>query len=480
MADPAPSSLSGFIPRRASTQTWMLLTFVLFIGIGIVAVVFYLGVLQNEAQRASQNYLRAEAEALSTELASEPDSLQRVIVKRLGRITGMHVTVLRNGQLFAQELPIDTAPAEDWTGWKELGVSAEEPVRYANRTVNGETIRYVALHVAPNQIIHIGEPETSADNLAQQMRIALIVSMILALLLAMAGSWVASQKIIAPLKDIRDRARRISDGDFDQAIAVSSRASEFQDLAKSLNQMSSRYRDKIDELQRLTQMQNEFIGNISHEVRNPIFSVGGYLEALSSASLKPESRQRYAQKALANLERLTNLFNDLIEIARLEYRDDLLKSTTFDMQELVDDLGDMLTQKAERKSLVLEYDNPPVMVDADRNRMRQVMLNLIDNAIAYTDEGSVRVRTRRHVDKVRIEIIDTGKGIAPEHIERIFERFYRVDPDRSRKSGGTGLGLSIVKQILHAHGEQIHVESTAGRGTRFWFELPFAEAEVVA
>ncbi|MEM1095914.1 MAG: HAMP domain-containing sensor histidine kinase [Bacteroidota bacterium] len=476
MADPSPSQLSGgIIPSRASTQTWMLLTFVLFIGVGIIAMVFYLGVLQNEAYRASQDYLRTEAEALNAELADLPDSLQAVTVERLARVTGMHVTVLRDGRVVAQGLP-DGATFDG--SWSELAVSEVEPVRYAQRAMDdGATVRYVGLYVGPTQVIHIGEPEKAADRLVRQMRIALIVSMVLALILAIAGSWVASQRIIAPLKDIRDRARRISDGDFEQAISVSTRASEFQDLAKSLNQMSSRYRDKIQELQRLTQMQNEFIGNISHEVRNPIFSVGGYLEALSSASLKKESRQRYAQKALANLERLTNLFNDLIEIARLEYRDDLLKSTTFDMQELVDDLGDMLTPKAERKALVLEYDNPSVMVDADRNRMRQVMLNLIDNAIAYTDEGSVRVRTRRHVDKVRIEIIDTGRGIAPEHIERIFERFYRVDPDRSRKSGGTGLGLSIVKQILHAHGEQIHVESTAGRGTRFWFDLPFSEEE---
>jgi signal transduction histidine kinase len=113
---------------------------------------------------------------------------------------------------------------------------------------------------------------------------------------------------------------------------------------------------------------------------------------------------------------------------------------------------------------------------ADRNRIRQVLTNLIDNAIAYSDEGSVRCRMRRHLDKARKEVDDTGRGIPEEHIGRIFERFYRVDAARSRKMGGTGLGLSIVKQILQAHGETVHVESTKGRGTRFWFELPLAEA----
>ena len=110
---------------------------------------------------------------------------------------------------------------------------------------------------------------------------------------------------------------------------------------------------------------------------------------------------------------------------------------------------------------------------ADRARIRQVLINLTDNAIAYSDSGTVRCRYRRHLEKVRVEVVDTGRGIPEEHLERIFERFHRVDPDRSRRSGGTGLGLSIVKQILAAHGEVVHVESTFGTGTRFWFELPY-------
>ncbi len=99
----------------------------------------------------------------------------------------------------------------------------------------------------------------------------------------------------------------------------------------------------------------------------------------------------------------------------------------------------------------------------------------MDNAIAYSDEGSVRVRMRRHLDKARVEVVDTGRGIPDDHLDRIFERFYRVDNARSRKAGGTGLGLAIVKQILEAHGATPHVESTRGRGTRFWFELPLAD-----
>ena len=212
-------------------------------------------------------------------------------------------------------------------------------------------------------------------------------------------------------------------------------------------------------------------------MRNPIFAVGGYLEALASDSLDGEKRKFYAEKGLTNLERLNNLFSDLIEIARLEYREDLIKPSVFELSELLDEVYDIEKAKADEKGIDLVVENPVVHVRADRARIRQVLINLTDNAIAYSDEGTVRCRYRRHLDKVRIEVVDTGKGIPEHHLERIFERFHRVDPDRSRKSGGTGLGLSIVKQILAAHGENIYVESTLGRGTRFWFELGFEDTE---
>ncbi|HIL58018.1 MAG TPA: sensor histidine kinase, partial [Rhodothermales bacterium] len=236
------------------------------------------------------------------------------------------------------------------------------------------------------------------------------------------------------------------------------------------------FRSDIEELRRVQRVQSEFIGNVSHEVKNPIFAVFGYLEALASDNLPAEQRKRYAQKGLANLTRLNNLFSDLIEIAKLEYREDMVRPEPFDLQELIAEIGEMLEPKAEEKGLELSFENAPLEVYADRNRIRQVLTNLIDNAIAYTDEGSVRCRMRRHMDKARVEVVDTGRGIGQEHLDRIFERFYRVDTARSRKMGGTGLGLAITRQILEAHGTEPHVESTKGRGSRFWFELSLADS----
>lgn len=227
----------------------------------------------------------------------------------------------------------------------------------------------------------------------------------------------------------------------------------------------------------MQRVQNEFIGNVSHEVKNPIFAVSGFVEALGSDKLPPEQRAQYAQKGLANLNRLNLLFSDLIEIARLEYRDDLIRPERFELQDLISEVVETVLPRAEDKGLEIVWDNPPLEVMADRNRIRQVLTNLIENAVNYTDEGSVRVRMRRHRDKARVEVDDTGRGIPEDHLDRVFDRFHRVDAARSRKMGGTGLGLAIVKQILEAHGEPVHVESTRGRGSRFWFELPLAGAE---
>ena len=135
----------------------------------------------------------------------------------------------------------------------------------------------------------------------------------------------------------------------------------------------------------------------------------------------------------------------------------------------------MLRPKAAGKGIRLHLAGEPLLVKADRDRIRRVFVNLVDNAIVYSDQGTITCTCTRHQDKVRMEVADQGRGISKEHQERIYERFFRVEPDRSRKSGGAGLGLSIVKQILQAHKERIHIESVVGEGTRFWFELPFAE-----
>jgi signal transduction histidine kinase len=466
-------------PTRASTQTWMILTLLLVVGIAVAAVGLYITfVSRSEVQIAYQQNMLQEANRVVSIIEDETDPDRRLeAIQTMTRFGDLRITVVGDS-LF---LDVDRGTLREDAGvlaQPEMQFSAGQELNFLSREDNGLPVYFTAVKRIPSgMIVRVAQPRPMLFGLINRLQFTLVIAMIMALLLAMFGSWIAAQRVTQPLVAIRNSAKSISEGKLDEEIFVDSRAAEFQDLAKSLNLMSDTFKEKIDELQKMAALQNEFIGNVSHEVRNPIFAVGGYLEALGSDSLDSDKRTFYAEKGLRNLERLNNLFSDLIEIARLEYREDLIKPSVFELSELLDEVYDIEKSKADEKSIDLIVENPVVHVRADRARVRQVLINLTDNAIAYSDEGTVRCRYRRHLDKVRIEVVDTGKGIPEHHLERIFERFHRVDPDRSRKSGGTGLGLSIVKQILAAHGENIYVESTVGRGTRFWFELAFEPAE---
>ena len=461
-----------------------MLTFACFVGLAVVGVGLYsIFVLQDQVRDAARETLAEQAERFVLQLEAEPDqSAMLALGEQIAEVTHTEVAIATtDAVLGAWGLGLDPGSSSaDFFSRPEVTEAQSLPdgIGFDERAgPDGESRLYVALtRPSTGLTIRLGEPLPPLLRAVQRMQTVLSLGMVLALVFALLGAWIAARQVTGPLKAITRSAQRINEGDLDRRIAVRTRAGEFQDLARSLNQMASRFRADIHELQRMQQVQNEFIGNVSHEVKNPIFACFGYLEALGSETLSSEQRKTYSQKGLVNLQRLNNLFSDLIEIAKLEYREDLLRPTTFDLQSLIAEVGDMLESRADEKGLELVYDNPPLEVVGDRNRIRQVVTNLIDNAIAYSEEGSVRCRMRRHLDKARVEVVDTGRGIPEEHLDRIFERFYRIDTARSRKMGGTGLGLAIVKQILDAHGETIQVESTKGRGTRFWFELPLATA----
>ncbi len=475
-----------FLPRRASTQTWMMLTFGLFVGGAVVLVGLYSSLsLQRQVREAARETLHEQAVRFAVQLEASPDQTSMLaLAGQIALLAHVDVSVATRTRVLADWEASGTGPTSEPTPFFERpevrdALGSPERVGYAERGgADGEARLFVALYRPQAQLlIRLGEPVPPLLKAVRRVQAVLALGMALALLLALVGAWLAARQVTRPLVAITRSAQRINEGDLDGRIAVKTRAAEFQELSRSLNQMAGRFRADIHELQRMQRVQNEFIGNVSHEVKNPIFACFGYIEALGTA-LPDEQRILYSQKGLINLQRLNNLFSDLIEIAKLEYREDLLRPQRFDLQSLIDEVGDMLMSRATEKGLALTFENPPLAVVADRNRIRQVITNLIDNAIAYSEEGSVQCRMRRHLGFARVEVIDTGRGIPEEHLDRIFERFYRVDTARSRKMGGTGLGLAIVRQILEAHGGTIHVESTKGRGTRFWFDLPLAVAEV--
>ena len=235
--------------------------------------------------------------------------------------------------------------------------------------------------------------------------------------------------------------------------------------------------NEIQELKEREHYRREFIGNVSHELKTPIFSAQGFAETLLDGALDDEEVNRtFLEKILHNVTRLENLARDLSAITKIETGELEMSSEAFGLADLFEDVRDSLELKAEENDITLRFDCSADLpsVYGDRDRIRRVLVNLADNAIKYNEAGgTVTLRAQAGSgDAVRISVEDDGIGIPSEHLPRLTERFYRVDKSRSRNQGGTGLGLAIVKHILAAHDRELQVDSTPGEGSTFFFTLP--------
>ncbi len=237
--------------------------------------------------------------------------------------------------------------------------------------------------------------------------------------------------------------------------------------------------DKTQEIETLRNMETyrkEFLGNVSHELKTPIFNAQGYLHTLIDGGLKDERiNKSYLYKASKNLDRLNHIVEDLEVIAKYESNTLHLDITKFNITELIEEVIESLEMQADLKDIKLALKpntNKAVSVLADRERIRQVLVNLTTNSIKYgNDSGKTTYGIFDMDQNILIEVTDTGLGIEQEHLPRLFERFYRVDKSRAREMGGTGLGLAIVKHIVEAHHQTINVRSTVGLGSTFGFTI---------
>ncbi len=252
------------------------------------------------------------------------------------------------------------------------------------------------------------------------------------------------------------------------------------DMATLTRELEKFARDKKIEIESLKvreEYRREFLGNVSHELKTPLFTVQGYLLTLLDGAMNDKAiRKKYLQRAEKGVERLIYIVQDLDMITKMEVGDLNLTFTRFNIVELIQNVFDLLEMKADKKGIMLMFDMKyikPIMVYADQEKVQQVVTNLIVNSIKYGNEnGTTEVAIEDLVNnKVIIRVKDNGEGIDAKHIPRLFERFYRVDKSGARTEGGSGLGLSIVKHIIEAHDEKIYVESTPGKGSEFSFTL---------
>jgi two-component system phosphate regulon sensor histidine kinase PhoR len=234
-------------------------------------------------------------------------------------------------------------------------------------------------------------------------------------------------------------------------------------------------KEELEKIDKLERHRREFLDNVSHEMKTPIFHIQGYVSTLIENHIDdPEMEKRYLERTEKSAERLIRILEDLDTISQLESKEVSADIEPFDIVALCEEVIEMETMDSEEKNIALVFENKmdKAGVIGDRFRIKQVLVNLVVNSIKYGKrDGQTTIRLKNEPDTIHIDVVDNGIGIAKEHLPRLFERFYRVDKGRSREQGGTGLGLSIVKHILEAHHQTIHVESTLGEGSTFSFRL---------
>lgn len=275
--------------------------------------------------------------------------------------------------------------------------------------------------------------------------------------------------IYRPLVEITEAAKQYALGNLDYEIPQG-RQDEMGYLSGSLNYMASQLKD-------MEEYQKKFVANVSHDFRSPLTSIKGYVEAMADGTIPPELHEKYLKIISFETDRLTDLTKDLLTLNEFDTKNLLLNKTTFDLHEMIKTTAATFEGKCTNKRISIEllFAAKTLDVCADKRKIEQVLYNLLDNAIKFSEEDSViTIETTERTDKVSISVKDRGAGIPKNSINKIWERFYKSDTSRGKDKKGTGLGLAIVKEALQAHGENINVVSTEGVGTEFTFSLPLA------
>jgi two-component system phosphate regulon sensor histidine kinase PhoR len=298
-----------------------------------------------------------------------------------------------------------------------------------------------------------------------------------ALVIALTISYFVSKSMTSPIREMKEIAQRLASGDFSRKVRIKNK-DELGELAKSLNAMAGELQAKMENLRRMDRVRTDFVANVSHELKTPLTLIKGYIETLEDKAISDKEKAgKFISIIKDHTNRLSNIIDDLLSLSELELSRDSIEKSEFDLKILMDDivLGFGHALAAKQQKLTIEAEGQNFKIKADRDKIEQVFVNLIDNAIKYTEDGGriMICLVQQNVDVV-VTVEDNGIGIPSEDLDRVFERFYRVDKARSRKLGGTGLGLGIAKHIVLAHKGGIRIESDTGKGTKVFVTLPKA------
>jgi heavy metal sensor kinase len=317
--------------------------------------------------------------------------------------------------------------------------------------------------------VEVGISAAPAESTVRHVIVMLAVGLPLAVTIAVAGGFVLVRRALEPVERISAKAEEITQHNLTERVPVVRSGDELESLSVSLNHMISRLEEAIHG-------GKQFVADASHELRTPLAVMRGELERLAQdTSLPPETRESLGS-VLEEVERLAEIVDSLFALSRLDAGEEHAEWMRCDLAELAASTAEQMSLLATDKDVRVDCESTPgVSVFGDRARLKQVVVNLLDNAIKYTPPGGrVRLSVRREADSAVLEVADDGIGIPAEALPHVFKRFFRVDVSRSRAQGGAGLGLAIVKSICTAHGAEVEVQSTPGAGSVFRVRAPLA------
>lgn len=453
------------------------LWYVAILGVTLCAFSLFLYLtLSKGLHRSLDNKLRTTAEVIAASIRrpfgpgpslADIDQIMREHfgIRPLGRfVQVLDETGKRSSNIRNVDIPMSMETLER--------VSKGETV-FETVTVAKEKIRLVTLPIFEKGrmvgIVQVGSPLEEIEEALRQLLLILLVAVPSVLILAVVGGLFLANKALRPVDEITNTARKIgSSGDLSQRIRLKKKVDdEIGRLAATFNEMIAKVENSFQQIKRFT-------ADASHELKTPLTILRGEIEVGLKRLRTPEEYQKILASNLEEVKHMSRMVEDLLTLARADMGALELRKEVVDLGGLVREVWEEVRLWAEDKGVELLFqEDGEARVMGDRGRLRQLALNLIDNAIKYTPSGGrVELRVVRDGDEVTFSVADTGEGIPPEDLQRIFERFYRVDKARSRQRGGTGLGLSICKWIAEAHGGRISAESELGRGSKFHVSLP--------
>lgn len=456
-------------------------TFILLLIFGITAISSYsILFIRNYLLDQGEEQIRNDTEWLAITIENLQNNEEfETNLNEAARTSGYRLAIYDQDGIIFASVPYDDA----FFGRDELPEQRRAALRNSGdiQIVDDEErerlIAYNAIEgtVNPARYIQVSIQKDQIYEPIRTIRWIIYTGMFISIGLVILVSVLFSRSISKPIIQLESAAKDIADGNVDRTLQLD-RKDEFGTLAKSLNQMAERLRSDNEALKNLYDRQRQFFADITHEIRNPLHTISGSLEMLQLENLPHDQQKKYLETASRQTERINRLFKDLMTLQRYDSDSYFIEKKPFDLQLMLEVIDELFRGQAAEKGLDLIVDKKPVTVFADPNKIEQVLENLVSNAIKYTNEGHVKVSLSESETDLTVKVEDTGIGISDDHLSRLFDRFYRTDKARSRDKGGTGLGLSVVKSILTAHGSTIHIESTPGEGSLFWFTIEKPES----